>query len=649
MEAEYNLGEHAQWKEIQQNTFTRWTNEHLKTVGSSLDNLETDLSDGLRLITLAEVLSQKRLPPHNARPTFRVQKLENVSVALTFFQNEGIKIVNIDASNIVDGNLKLIMGLIWTLILHYSISTPIWDDDKEQPPTESVQTPKQRLLTWIQMKIPDMCINNFTKDWTTGKPIGALVDACAPGLCPDWELWNPVESVRNATEAMVLADDWLDVRQLITPAELVDPNVDEQSVMTYLAQYPNCKLKDGAPLRPKTDPNNFPIIEAPIVAVIDPIIESTPAEVFPGVEAVPAELYPGDESYPAEVYPSVDPVPSELLPAESYPGNRPSGPVVGEPAIIIMDTLPIDEADYFTEIGQLYEGATFLFTGLVSLNCDRFSINFVHGNNNRDVALHINPRFFEQRIITNTEIHNKWGREEIPATLPFLLGQGERFAIQVLVTQTCYLIAINGHHLSAYSHRLAYDAVRFLEVKGDVGEVRMHSSMVRGYPQSFFETAIPPHVYFDVLPMYRFADDFAEVGQLDVGDSFTFSGLIPKKSKEFEINFLCNNDTNDVAFHMKSLFSHKRIIRNSKIYNVWGHEEQSTTPYRPGERFAVQVLVTDSCYLIAINGQHYTQYSHRLPYNSVATLEVKGNMQDVQMQRSTVHGYPQYTLKRQIF
>ena len=48
--------------------------------------------------------------------------LENVAVALNFLENERIKIVNIDAQSIVDGKLKLIMGLIWALILHYSIS-----------------------------------------------------------------------------------------------------------------------------------------------------------------------------------------------------------------------------------------------------------------------------------------------------------------------------------------------------------------------------------------------------------------------------------------------------------------------------------------------------------------------------------------------
>lgn len=95
MEAERDLAEDAQWKKIQQNTFTRWANEHLKTIDRSISNLESDLSDGLRLIALIEVLSQKRMPKYNKRPTFRSQKLENVSVALKFLEDEGIKIVNI--------------------------------------------------------------------------------------------------------------------------------------------------------------------------------------------------------------------------------------------------------------------------------------------------------------------------------------------------------------------------------------------------------------------------------------------------------------------------------------------------------------------------------------------------------------------------
>ena len=43
--------------------------------------------------------------------------------------------------------------------------------------------------------------------------------------------------------------------QLIQPEDMIDPNVDELSMMTYLSQYPNAKLKAGAPIRAKTNPN----------------------------------------------------------------------------------------------------------------------------------------------------------------------------------------------------------------------------------------------------------------------------------------------------------------------------------------------------------------------------------------------------------
>lgn len=39
--------------------------------------------------------------------------------------------------------------------------------------------------------------------------------------------------------------------QVIAPEEIVDPNVDEHSVMTYLSQFPKAKLKPGAPLHSK--------------------------------------------------------------------------------------------------------------------------------------------------------------------------------------------------------------------------------------------------------------------------------------------------------------------------------------------------------------------------------------------------------------
>jgi len=67
---------------------------------------------------------------------------------------------------------------------------PVWNyDDDNGDSTASAgtlsqqnQTPKQRLLAWIQNKIPERTITNFTSDWSDGRAIGALVDAVAAGL-----------------------------------------------------------------------------------------------------------------------------------------------------------------------------------------------------------------------------------------------------------------------------------------------------------------------------------------------------------------------------------------------------------------------------------------------------------------------------------
>ncbi|KAL8222547.1 UNVERIFIED_CONTAM: hypothetical protein K2H54_077348 [Gekko kuhli] len=106
---EKDLAEDAPWKKIQQNTFTRWCNEHLKCVSKRIGDLQKDLSDGLKLIGLLEVLSQKKMyRKYHARPNFRQMKLENVSVALEFLDREHIKLVSIE---FVDGTDSVFLGL----------------------------------------------------------------------------------------------------------------------------------------------------------------------------------------------------------------------------------------------------------------------------------------------------------------------------------------------------------------------------------------------------------------------------------------------------------------------------------------------------------------------------------------------------------
>lgn len=108
----------------------------------------------------------------------------------------------------------------------------------------------------------------------------------------------------------------------------------------------------------------------------------------------------------------------------------------------------------------------------------------MYRNDSQDIALHINPRLHTKAIVRNTCVKGKWGREELYLTQPFMFRQGDRFEIRVLVTDDWYLIAINGHHFAQYLHRQPYGAVRFVQFGGDLTEVEIHRSRVRGYPNS---------------------------------------------------------------------------------------------------------------------------------------------------------------------
>ncbi|CAG4939712.1 unnamed protein product [Colias eurytheme] len=105
---------------IQKKTFTKWVNKHLKKVNRHVNDLFEDLRDGLNLISLLEVLSGEHLPRERGRMRFHM--LQNVQMALDFLRYKKIKLVNIRAEDIVDGNPKLTLGLIWTIILHFQVS-----------------------------------------------------------------------------------------------------------------------------------------------------------------------------------------------------------------------------------------------------------------------------------------------------------------------------------------------------------------------------------------------------------------------------------------------------------------------------------------------------------------------------------------------
>ena len=88
-------GDENVWIEIQQNTFTNWVNEQLRHVGLSVEDLQKDFCDGVKLIALVEVLQKRKIGRKISKPINQHQYLENVQTALNAVAADGIKLVNI--------------------------------------------------------------------------------------------------------------------------------------------------------------------------------------------------------------------------------------------------------------------------------------------------------------------------------------------------------------------------------------------------------------------------------------------------------------------------------------------------------------------------------------------------------------------------
>ena len=130
--------------------------------------------------------------------------------------------------DIYNGNIKLILGLIWTLIRRFQIRS-----------MGTALSTKEALLAWVNTQIPDQKVKNFTTDWNDGIALCALVDRIKPGLCPQYATLLSSEDLENCTQGITLAEDELGILRVMEPEDLCHPEIDELSVMTYISSF--CK------------------------------------------------------------------------------------------------------------------------------------------------------------------------------------------------------------------------------------------------------------------------------------------------------------------------------------------------------------------------------------------------------------------------
>lgn len=90
--------------------------------------------------------------------------------------------------------------------------------------------------------------------------------------------------------------------------------------------------------------------------------------------------------------------------------------------------------------------------------------------------------------------------------------------------------------------------------------------------------------------MVKFVGGFHST--LEFGHVVIISGTIKKSADNFTLNFLSENSTSDIPFHMNAVFGeNNQIIRNTRINGEFGAAENSAgmftkemNPLKAGER-----------------------------------------------------------------
>lgn len=225
------------WVQVQKKAFTRWMNQYLSERMLSVEDIQTDLCDGVLLINLLEIISRKKMPKKwRAKPGNAIVKKENLNTALDFIKSEGLKLVNIGSSDIFEGNLRIILGLIWTLILRYQIQSGIEEG-----------SPKWLLLEWVKKQVKPYGVaepKNFTNSWVDGQVLTALCDSLEPGNCPLDGTDPEAHPVDDLARAIKVAEDSYDIHPLIDAID-INQTPDEHSIMAYVSYFRDYLEKDA--------------------------------------------------------------------------------------------------------------------------------------------------------------------------------------------------------------------------------------------------------------------------------------------------------------------------------------------------------------------------------------------------------------------
>ncbi|KRF83673.1 dystrophin, isoforms A/C/F/G/H isoform X5 [Drosophila virilis] len=210
---------------IQKKTFTKWINSHLSnTQCTPVNDLFLDLRDGHRLLALLSTLTHTQLKPEKGR--MRVHHINNLNKVLQVIQQHGVKLVNISSDDIVGGNPKLTLGLIWLIALEFN--------GQHLVKSHSSNGVEKSLLAWARQYTEPhgLGLNDFASSWADGRAFLMILAAHLDEL--DLETALSQHALQRLYLAFDLAHRHFKIEKLLDAEDVHTHKPDNKSIQMYV-------------------------------------------------------------------------------------------------------------------------------------------------------------------------------------------------------------------------------------------------------------------------------------------------------------------------------------------------------------------------------------------------------------------------------
>jgi hypothetical protein len=234
--------ESKNWISTQKEVFTKWMS-HILKITIKPENLQKNFQNCIIPSYLIEKLTGKKVPLNllNYEPKNRTHELQNAKNFLQFMEEDcKLEFVNAIPEELVDGDLDVILDLIWSLILKFHMHRDIKDYD---PQLYESFLEVELMIDWVNNCIAEheLKVVNLKTDLVDGKVLLYILQRFDDSI--EIQEILALEDVRKiVSKALELAESKLNIPQIVTSENLCE-KFDLCSNLTYLSFFRQLELQ----------------------------------------------------------------------------------------------------------------------------------------------------------------------------------------------------------------------------------------------------------------------------------------------------------------------------------------------------------------------------------------------------------------------